>query len=65
MTFFAEAAEGAVHGPAAAGSTEQLLITLLLVLPIAGFALTAMVGRRLGSRGWLIAVPRVLVTTTW
>ncbi|MFN8619669.1 MAG: NADH-quinone oxidoreductase subunit L [Chloroflexota bacterium] len=61
MTFFAEAAAEA-GGPAAAGSQEQLLITLLLLLPIAGFGLTALVGRRLGSKGWIIAVPIIIVT---
>ena len=35
---------------------------LLLALPIAGFALTALVGRRLGSRPWIIAVPIIIVT---
>ncbi len=62
MTFFAEAAEGAAHGPGLASSTDQLLITLLLVLPIAGFALSALIGRRLGSRAWIIAVPVIIVT---
>jgi len=42
--------------------TEQLLVTLLLVLPIAGFGLTALVGRRLSSRAWMIAVPIIVVT---
>ena len=34
---------------------------LLLVLPMAGFALTALVGRRLGTRAWIIAVPAIIV----
>jgi NADH-quinone oxidoreductase subunit L len=62
VTFFAEAAEGAAHGPELASSTDQLLITLLLVLPIVGFALSAMIGRRLGTRAWIIAVPIIIVT---
>jgi len=40
----------------------ETLVTLLLVLPMAGFALTALVGRRLGTRAWVIAVPTVVVT---
>jgi NADH-quinone oxidoreductase subunit L len=58
LTFNTEAGEAVAH----AGSTEQLLITLLLVLPLAGFALTALIGRRLGAWAWIIAVPAVIVT---
>ena len=29
---------------------------------MAGFALTALVGRRLGTRAWIIAVPVIIVT---
>ncbi len=43
-------------------STDQLLILLLLALPIAGFAITALIGRRLGTRAWAIAVPAIIVT---
>ena len=41
---------------------DELLVTLLLVLPMAGFVLTALVGRRLGTRAWIIAVPVIIVT---
>jgi NADH-quinone oxidoreductase subunit L len=61
VTFFAEAAGEATHGPMAATSSDQLQILLLLALPLAGFALTALVGRRL-RRPWLIAVPIIVVT---
>ena len=47
---------------AAGSSTDQLLILLLLALPIAGFGLTALVGRRLGTRAWIIAVPAIIAT---
>jgi NADH-quinone oxidoreductase subunit L len=40
----------------------QVLVELLLALPIAGFALTAIGGRRLGSRAWIIAVPAIVLT---
>jgi NADH-quinone oxidoreductase subunit L len=40
---------------------DQLLVVLLLALPIAGFALTALVGRRLYTRAWIIAVPAIVV----
>jgi NADH-quinone oxidoreductase subunit L len=46
----------------AGSSTDQLLILLLLALPIAGFAITALVGRRLGTRAWAIAVPAIIAT---
>jgi NADH-quinone oxidoreductase subunit L len=61
VTYYAEAAEAA-HGPALASGNDQLLILLVLALPILGFALTALVGRRLGARAWVIAVPIVVVT---
>ncbi len=57
---FAEAAHVATESVAPAASTEQLLIMLLLVLPMAGFVLTAVLGRRM-ARPWLIAVPAVVV----
>ena len=44
------------------GTTEQILVLLLLVLPMAGFLLTALVGRRLRTRAWIIAVPIIVVT---
>ena len=65
--FQAEEGLAGVEAVAHAGSTEQLLMTLLLVLPILGFVLTAVVGRRL-SRPWLIAVPAIVVVwgiATW
>ena len=43
-------------------TTDQLLVTLLLVLPIAGFGLTALIGRRLYTRAWVISVPAIVVT---
>jgi NADH-quinone oxidoreductase subunit L len=43
-------------------TTDELLVTLLLVIPMAGFLLTALVGRRLRTRAWIIAVPAIIVT---
>ena len=43
-------------------TTDELLVTALLVLPMAGFLLTALVGRRLFTRAWIIAVPIIIVT---
>ena len=40
----------------------ESLVTLLLGLPIAGFGLTALLGRRLGTRAWIIAVPAIVAT---
>jgi NADH-quinone oxidoreductase subunit L len=65
--FQAEEGSAGVEAVAHAGSTEQLLMTLLLVLPILGFVVTAVIGRRL-SRPWLIAVPLIVVVwgiATW
>jgi NADH-quinone oxidoreductase subunit L len=45
-----------------AGAIDPLLVTLLLILPIAGFALTALIGRRLYTRAWIIAVPAIVAT---
>ncbi|MGI8928997.1 MAG: hypothetical protein ACR2H0_05980 [Candidatus Limnocylindrales bacterium] len=47
---------------AATFATEQLLVVALLALPIAGFALTALIGRRLYARAWMIAVPAMVLT---
>ena len=41
---------------------NQLAVILLLVLPMAGFLLTALVGRRLYERAWIIAVPAIVLT---
>jgi NADH-quinone oxidoreductase subunit L len=42
-------------------TTNEILTTLLLVLPLAGFGLTALFGRRLHTRAWIIAVPTLVV----
>ncbi|MBX3028608.1 MAG: NADH-quinone oxidoreductase subunit L [Chloroflexi bacterium] len=59
MSFAADPHAG-IAAVTQAGSTEQLLLTLLLVLPIVGFTLTVVLGRRL-SRPWIIAVPTIIV----
>src|SRR5512141_3146811 len=43
-------------------TTDQILVSLLLAVPLAGFGLTALVGRRLHTRGWIIAVPALVLT---
>jgi NADH-quinone oxidoreductase subunit L len=43
-------------------TTDQILVSLLLALPLTGFALTALVGRRLHTRAWIIAVPVLIAT---
>ena len=43
-------------------TTEQLLILLLLGLPLIGFATTGVIGRRLGTRAWAVAVAAIVVT---
>ncbi len=58
--FFAETVSDTGPKVAQAGSTEQLLMLLLLVLPMAGFVLSAVLGRRM-ARPWIIAVPTIIV----
>ncbi|CAN5735436.1 NADH-quinone oxidoreductase subunit L [soil metagenome] len=41
---------------------DQWLVLALLGLPLLGFALTGLVGRRLYTRAWIIAVPIIVVT---
>jgi NADH-quinone oxidoreductase subunit L len=41
---------------------DQWLVLSLLGLPLLGFALTGLVGRRLYTRAWIIAVPIIVVT---
>jgi len=43
-------------------NTNELLVTLMLFLPLAGFGVSALVGRRLHTRAWIIAVPVIVVT---
>ncbi len=43
-------------------TTNEVLVTLLLLLPLAGFALTALFGRRMGRYPWAISVGAVIVT---
>jgi NADH-quinone oxidoreductase subunit L len=43
-------------------TTDQILVSLLLAVPMAGFLLTALVGRRLHTRAWIIAVPALVLT---
>ena len=42
--------------------SDELAVSLLLALPLAGFLATGIVGRRLGGRAWAIAVPLIVVT---
>jgi NADH-quinone oxidoreductase subunit L len=42
--------------------TNELLVLAMLFLPLAGFGVSALVGRRLYTRAWLIAVPVIIVT---
>src|SRR3954471_13406276 len=41
---------------------DQLAVILLMALPMAGFLLSALVGRRLYTRAWIIAVPVIIAT---
>ncbi|NJD29929.1 MAG: NADH-quinone oxidoreductase subunit L [Chloroflexi bacterium] len=41
---------------------DELAVSLLLALPLAGFVVTALVGRRMTARPWAVAVPLVVVT---
>ncbi|MEA2622284.1 MAG: NADH-quinone oxidoreductase subunit [Chloroflexota bacterium] len=41
---------------------EQLSVLLLLAIPLGGFGVTALIGRRLGTRAWMVAVPAIVIT---
>jgi NADH-quinone oxidoreductase subunit L len=58
VPFFTEAAEPAAS---TAGPLDSALVLALLALPLLGFGLTALLGRRLGTRAWLFAVPAVVL----
>ncbi|MGZ6377972.1 MAG: NADH-quinone oxidoreductase subunit L [Candidatus Limnocylindrales bacterium] len=38
----------------------EALVVLLLLLPMLGFVLTALIGRRLGRLAWIVAVPAIV-----
>ena len=62
-----EHAEEALH-LTAASTEQQIAILLVLLVPLAGFLLTGLVGRRLGRRPWIISITAVLVSAgiaTW
>ena len=70
LIFNAEAAEAAEHGSEAlhltAASTEQQLMLLaVLLVPMAGFLLTGVLGRRMGQRPWLISIAAVLISAAF
>src|SRR3954470_3935603 len=44
-------------------TTDELLVVAMLFLPLAGFGLSALIGRRLFTRAWAIAVP--VINVTW
>jgi len=64
--FSAEAAE-AVEGHGLeltqASDEQRIAILLILVLPLAGFLLSGLLGRRMGNRSWIIAVTAILIAT--
>ncbi len=59
MPFFTAAPEAV---PGAVSATDQALVLSLIVLPLIGFGLTALIGRRLGGRAWIIAVAAIVLT---
>ncbi|CAN5772282.1 NADH-quinone oxidoreductase subunit L [soil metagenome] len=58
MPLFAEASDAGTSGT----SLDQAMVLALLALPLIGFALTALVGRRLGTRSPIVAVAVMVVT---
>ena len=59
------AAEGAGEALHLEGMSSEQVAAVLLVLglPLAGFLLTALVGRRMGERPWIISVTAILAAT--
>ena len=58
----AEAAEEALHLTQAT-SEQAAAILAVLALPLGGFLLTGLLGRRLGERSWVIAIAAILAAT--
>ena len=58
MPLFAAAAEAGTTG----APLDQAMVLAVLVLPLSGFALTALLGRRLGGKSWIVAVAVMVVT---
>jgi NADH-quinone oxidoreductase subunit L len=57
-----EAAEEALH-LSQATSEQQIMLLLVLLMPLAGFLLTGLLGRRMGERPWAISITAVLIST--
>jgi NADH-quinone oxidoreductase subunit L len=60
--FAAEGAGESLH-LGAMSSEQAAAVLLILGLPLAGFLLTGLVGRRLGERPWIISVTAILAAT--
>jgi NADH-quinone oxidoreductase subunit L len=60
--FTAEAAGETLHLEGMSGE-QAAAVLLVLGLPLAGFLLTALLGRRMGERPWIIAVTAILAAT--
>jgi NADH-quinone oxidoreductase subunit L len=58
VPLFAEASGTGTTGT----QLDQMMVLALLALPLIGFALTALVGRRLGGLSWVVAVAVMVVT---
>ena len=67
LIFNAESAEATEHAEEAlqlvpATTEQQLMLLAVLFIPLLGFLLTGLVGRRLGERPWIISVTAVLIS---
>ena len=56
LTALLAAVEAGEGGAAASGGSFDLLVPLIIALPLLGFLFTAIAGRRLGDRSWLVPV---------
>jgi len=69
LIFNAEAAESGGHAAeealhlVQATNEQQLLLLAVLLVPMAGFLLTGLLGRRMGERPWIISISAVLIST--
>jgi NADH-quinone oxidoreductase subunit L len=45
-----------------ASSQQQILLLAVLLVPMAGFLLTGLLGRRMGERPWIISISAVLIS---
>jgi NADH-quinone oxidoreductase subunit L len=62
LPIFALVPEQAAEPLATGGGLDQAIVLLLLALPLVGFGVSALIGRRLAERAWIPAVTAIVIT---